>query len=86
MKRFGFKDFFIKPILLSVVTFFIIFFFFPSFSTEYLNVGFSTSSDSLEKVESLSKDIMDKTGQSLDDIKDQINTDDLSNLVNTFGE
>ncbi len=86
MKRFGFKDFFIKPILLSVVTFFIIFFFFPSFSTEYLNVGFSTSSDSLEKVESLSQDIMDKTGQSLDDIKDQINTDDLSNLINTFGE
>jgi hypothetical protein len=86
MKRFGFKDFFIKPILLSVVTFFIIFFFFPSFSTEYLNVGFSTSSDSLEKVESLSQDIMDKTGQSLDDIKDQINTDDLGNLINTFGE
>ncbi|MGD1815619.1 MAG: hypothetical protein ACPKNR_01170 [Pleomorphochaeta sp.] len=86
MKRFGFKDFFIKPILLSVVTFFIIFFFFPSFSTEYLNVGFSTSSDSLEKVESLSQDIMDKTGQSLDDIKDQINTDDLSNLINSFGE
>jgi hypothetical protein len=86
MKKFGFKDFVIKPIILSIVTFFIIFFFFPSFSNEYLNVGFSTSSDSLEKVDALSDNIKDKTGQSVDDILNSLDTDDLSNLINSNGE
>lgn len=87
MKKFGFKDFFIKPLLLSVLTFFIIFFFFPSFSNEYLNIGFSASSDSLEKVEDLSRDIKEKTGQSVDDMLNELNADDeLSDLINSDGD
>lgn len=86
MKKFGFKDFFIKPLLLSLLTFFIIFFFFPKFSNEYLNVGFSASSDSLEKVQDLSKDVQEKTGQSVDDMLNELNTDELSNLINSVGD
>ncbi len=85
MSRFGFKDFFVKPLLASVITFFIIFFFFPSFSTKYLKVGFSASSDSIEKVQDLSKEIEEKTGQSVESLLDNINTDDLNDLVNSVG-
>jgi hypothetical protein len=84
MKRFGFKDFFIKPLFLSVATYFIVFFFFPSFSNEYLNVGFSTQSDSTEKVNSLSNNIQQKTGQSVEDMLGDLNTDELSDIVNSF--
>ncbi len=86
MKKFGFKDFIIKPFILSIITFFIIFFFFPSFSNKYLNVGFSSSSDSLEKVQSLSDNIKEKTGQSVDDILGDLKTDELNNLINSVGE
>ncbi|MGD1823137.1 MAG: hypothetical protein ACPKM0_10310 [Pleomorphochaeta sp.] len=86
MKRFGFKDFIIKPLFLSILTFFIIFFFFPSFSNEYLNVGFSASSDSVEKVEGLSDEIKEKTGDNVDDLLDELNTDKLSDLINSVGD
>lgn len=82
MKKFGFRDFVIKPILLSVVTFFIIFFFFPSFSNKYLNVGFSLSSDTTQKVEDISDSIQNKTGVNVDDLLDSLDTDDLSNMLN----
>lgn len=86
MNRFGFKDFVIKPIMLSIVTFFIIFFFFPSFSNEYLNVGFSASSDSFEKVESMSESVKDKTGQSVEDLLNVFDGDDKSDILNSGRE
>ncbi len=86
MNRFGFKDFVIKPIMLSIVTFFIIFFFFPSFSNEYLNVGFSASSDSFEKVESMSESVKDKTGQSVEDLLNVFDGDDISDILNSGRE
>lgn len=85
MSRFGFKDFLVKPLLASIITFFIIFFFFPSFSNQYLKVGFSASSDSVEKVQDLSKEIEEKTGQSVESLLDSIDTDNLSDLVNSVG-
>ena len=81
MKKFGFRDFVIKPILLSVITFFIIFFFFPSFSNKYLNVGFSLSSDTNQKVGDLSDSIKDKTGVNVDDLLDSLDTDDLADML-----
>lgn len=82
MNRLGFKDFFIKPIVFAIVTFFIIFFFFPSFSAEYLNVGFTTQSDSMSKVDSFSQNIKDKTGQTVDDMLGDLNTDEIKKLIN----
>ena len=84
MKRFGFKDFFIKPIFLSVATYFIVFFFFPGFSNEYLNAGFTTQRDSIEKVKSLSTNVQEKTGQSVEDMLLDLNTDELSDIVNSL--
>jgi len=82
MKKFGFRDFVIKPIMLSVLTFFIIFFFFPSFSNKYLNVGFSLSSDTSDKVDDLSDNIKNKTGVDVNDMLDSLDTDDLSQFLN----
>ena len=82
MKKFGFRDFVIKPIMLSDLTFFIIFFFFPSFSNKYLNVGFSLSSDTSDKVDDLSDNIKNKTGVDVNDMLDSLDTDDLSQFLN----
>lgn len=72
----------LKPIVFGLISFFIIFFFFPTFSQEYLGVGYTSGSiDGSNKIESLKDLVSEKTGANLDDIVDAANSDAFKGLL-----
>lgn len=74
----------LKPIIFGLISFFVIFFFFPTFSTEYLGVGYTNSSvDGSDKLENIKNAVSEKTGTNVDDLVDAANSDALKGLLNT---
>lgn len=74
----------LKPIIFGLISFFVIFFFFPTFSTEYLGVGYTNSSvDGSDKLENIKAAVSEKTGTNVDDLVDAANSDALKGLLNT---
>jgi hypothetical protein len=72
----------LKPIIFGLISFFVIFFFFPSFSQEYLGVGYvNGSGDGNEKIENLKDMVSEKTGTNLDDIVDAANSEAFKGLL-----
>jgi ABC-type Na+ efflux pump permease subunit len=72
----------LKPIIFGLISFFVIFFFFPTFSTEYLGVGFTKDSvETSEKVENLKQIVSEKTGTNIDDVVSAANSDALRGLL-----
>lgn len=72
----------LKPIIFGLISFFVIFFFFPSFSQEYLGVGYVNSSiDGSEKIEDLKNIVSEKTGTNIDDVVDAANSEAFKGLL-----
>jgi hypothetical protein len=80
----GINNILIKPFMVAIICFFAMFFFFPSFSIEYLGVGYEQGSvDNSDKLNALSDKVTQKTGASLDDVVDAANSDALKNLLDS---
>lgn len=74
----------LKPIIFGLISFFVIFFFFPTFSQEYLGVGYTNSSvDGSDKIDNLKDIVAEKTGANLDDIVDAANSEAFKGLLDS---
>lgn len=73
---------FITPIFIGIVSFFILYFFFPSFSDKYL--GFAYNKGDVTTTLSQGGEVLDeKTQQSIDSLKSSLTSDTMQNLLDS---
>lgn len=82
MARLGFGKLVIKPLVLAIIVFVVIFLFFPAFSQEYLGVSYKKGNTTTE-LSQAAEDVLNKSGAKVDDLVDAANSDILQNMLDT---
>ncbi|MCH3916977.1 MAG: hypothetical protein LKE40_05870 [Spirochaetia bacterium] len=72
---------FFAPLLVAVISFFTLYFFFPSLATKYLGFAYDKKTERSADTEQMKQKVEEATGASLDKLKDKLNLDSVQDLL-----